>query len=153
MIERFVDEYRWLSNFTPVEVWLDGELYHSVEHAYVAAKTFNKDIRKEIQYLPTAGAAKKFGRLMVVRHDWNEVKVPVMTNLLRQKFSEPELAKKLIGTRNEGIVEGNSWHDNFWGSCQCENCGNKGLNTLGKLLMSIRESLVQLPLDFSGESV
>lgn len=37
------------------------------------------------------------------------------------------------------IVEGNYWHDNYWGNCTCDKCKNiEGQNKLGKILMKIR---------------
>ena len=40
--------------------------------------------------------AKGAGKKLVVRPDWNEVKVSVMDLLLRQKFAIPELRQKLL---------------------------------------------------------
>jgi predicted NAD-dependent protein-ADP-ribosyltransferase YbiA (DUF1768 family) len=60
---------------------------------------------------------------------------------LRQKFSKPEFISLLLNTSNREIIEGNYWHDNYWGSCTCDKCGNKGLNKLGILLMKIRKEL------------
>lgn len=63
-----------------------------------------------------------------------------MEEILRMKFTQnTKLRKRLLATRNERLVEGNTWHDNFWGECYCPHCENKvGLNHLGKLLMEIR---------------
>lgn len=148
MINRFIDEFRWLSNFVDAEVSFEGESYKSVEHAYVAAKTLNRAMRFEVAACPTAGVAKKMGKTMPLRPDWTQVRLEIMENLLRQKFSHPEFAEKLLNTGEQEIVEGNVWHDNFFGSCVCETCGNKGENNLGKLLMKIRGELIQIPLDF-----
>lgn len=41
-----------------------------------------------------------------------------------------------MATGNEMLVEGNNWHDKFWGVC-----GGEGENHLGKMLMHIRERL------------
>jgi hypothetical protein len=41
------------------------------------------------------------------------------------------------------LIEGNWWHDNFYGSCTCNKCVNKGENNLGKILMKIREELLE----------
>lgn len=150
-IEKFRGEYRWLSNFYPVDVALDGLVYPSVENAYVAAKSFDYDFRRVMQKV-TAGQAKQLGKLVSVRGDWNSVKVGVMRLLLKQKFSYPWFADKLCGTGDAEIVEGNHWHDNFWGACTCLSCviNFKPKNNLGKLLMDIREESRQRTLDFYG---
>lgn len=47
-----------------------------------------------------------------------------------------ELGNKLEATGDSLLVEGNWWHDTFWGVCN-----GFGENNLGKLLMKIREEL------------
>jgi len=131
----FKGEYRWLSNFWPAPVSYEGIDFTSTEHAYQAAKTLDLEERKRIATL-TAGEAKKAGKKLVVRSDWNEVKLSVMENLLRQKFAIPELRQKLLDTGEAEIVEQNTWHDVFWGVC-----GGIGENHLGKLLMKIRSEI------------
>lgn len=137
MIKCFQGEYRWLSNFWPCRVQLDGEFYNSAEAAYVAAKTTDTGLRKQIQNMAKPGDIKRFGRTIPLRPDWEEVKVPMMLDLLRQKFAAgSELGDKLLATRGRQIVEGNTWGDTFWGVCN----GN-GANTLGRLLMQVRNEI------------
>lgn len=138
-INNFHNEYSWLSNFYPVEVVLDGHRYPSVEHAYVAAKTVNHNLRHTISLLPTPGKAKTYGRKHVaLRTDWEEVKLSIMRNLLRQKFKGKYayLSNLLLETYPQELIEGNHWNDTYWGVCNGE-----GENNLGKLLMEIREEL------------
>ena len=40
-----------------------------------------------------------------------------MADLLRQKFSHPDLAVLLLATGDEDLVEINTWGDTFWGIC------------------------------------
>lgn len=148
MIKSFKDNYRFLSNFVPANVEFEGVTYPSTEHAYVAAKTKSEATRFEVLACPTAGAAKKMGKTIPIREDWEQVRLGIMENLLRQKFSIPEYKELLLETGVQEIVEGNVWHDNFWGSCTCNSCGNKGKNNLGKLLMKIRMEARQLSLPF-----
>lgn len=134
-ILEFKDEYRFLSNFYPA-------LGSTVEHQYQAAKTLDKDWARRILQSRTAGEAKRAGRNAPLRPDWDEVKIPVMRELLVRKFSNPELREKLVATANFLLVEGNWWHDNFWGKCYCARCHTKvGENHLGKLLMEIRNDI------------
>jgi len=143
MITRFFDEERYLSNFAPVEVVFDGETYLSVENAYQAAKTLDKAAREKIRN-GTPGQAKRLGRKIKIRDDWDEIKLRVMEALLRQKFLvDNGYGKKLMATGTQEIVEGNRWHDQFWGSCDCPKCGGGGRNYLGKISMIIRAELLR----------
>lgn len=137
-ITKFSGEYRWLSNFYPCNIYVDTVLYPSVEHAYQAAKTIHAEEKEVIRSSPTAGIAKKLGKHVTIRDDWEEIKIPTMANLLWQKFmSSTELANKLKETSGRQLVEGNTWGDTFWGVCR-----GTGSNHLGELLMSIRKVLL-----------
>lgn len=132
----FKEQHRWLSNFWPAEIKVNGIVYPTVEHAYVAMKTNDVELRKEISKLSTPGKAKSFGRQLIVRDNWDEIKVEIMYELLKLKFNIPELKEKLLGTNSSIIVEENTWNDTFWGVC-----AGKGSNTLGLLLMRIRQEI------------
>ena len=84
-IDSFRGEYRWLSNFWPCDIEFDGVVYPSVEHAYVASKTSDKNIRDKVLACKTAGDAKRLGRSFTLRGDWDEVKVGFMKNFVYQK--------------------------------------------------------------------
>ena len=85
-ISAFRGVNRWLSNFWPCTVYLDGLAFKSVEAAYVAAKTTDVNVRKTIQGLDTPGDCKRFGKKIKLRDDWDIIKLKVMEDLLRQKF-------------------------------------------------------------------
>ena len=134
MINNFkTPPYEFLSNFYPAIVCLDGELYRTVEHAYQAAKTLDLEKRKQIQSVIKPGYAKKLGKNVVLRDNWNEMKLTAMKELLIYKFSTYELRIKLLATLSEELVEGNWWGDTYWGVCR-----GQGQNHLGRLLMEIR---------------
>ena len=134
----FFSEYKFLSNFWPAEVVLDDRDYPTTEHAYQAAKTFDLHEREYVRSCCTPGDAKRLGRQVTMRLDWEEVKVDVMRNLLQQKFAPgSELAEKLINTQDLYLEETNTWNDTFWGVCN-----GKGSNVLGNLLMEIRRDLI-----------
>lgn len=139
-ISTFKGDYDFLSNFYPVQVVLDNHAYPSVEHAFQAAKTEDPVIREQIRLLPTAAKAKQAGRRVRIRSDWETAKIGVMRDLLKEKFSHQDLKEKLLATDGALLVEGNWWHDNFWGVCTCSKCP-PGLNHLGRLLMEIRTNL------------
>ena len=89
--------------------------------------------------------AKKAGRNLKLRSDWEEIKDRVMYDVCRAKFTMNDslrLADRLLATGDEELVEGNTWHDNYWGDCHCEKCKDiPGRNQLGKTLMKLREKL------------
>jgi ribA/ribD-fused uncharacterized protein len=149
-ITHFAYEYDFLSNFYTVTVHLDGAAYASTEHAYQAAKTLDPEKRRvlTLDYNPslTARKAKQIGQTFKLREDWDKVKVPIMRELLFQKFSG-DLKQKLLDTGDAYLEEGNWWHDVFWGVCHhkmegktCREPEHKayGGNHLGYLLMDVR---------------
>lgn len=141
VIDSFEGEYEFLSNFYPSEINIGGIKYPTVEHAFQAMKVADTRVRLKIAAAPTPGQAKRMGRSVDLRPDWEQVKMAVMQICLQKKFDIPELREKLLATGNAELIEGNTWHDNCWGSCHCPKCGNKGTNWLGKLLMNRRVML------------
>jgi ribA/ribD-fused uncharacterized protein len=136
-IESFTGPYRFLSNFEPCPIYYGGIHFYHVEGAYVAAKTLDLELRKEIATIVEAGKVKRKGRQIELCPDWEEEKLSIMESLLRRKFEQGgELAEKLLATNDAELIEGNWWGDVFWGVCR-----GKGENHLGKLLMKIREEL------------
>jgi len=130
----FQGEWRWLSNFWPCEVVLDGVTYPSTEHAYQAAKLMDPELRERVRWEVRPNDAKRLARSVPARTGWEEMKVGVMLDLLRQKFRHPKLRAKLLATGDCPIVELNWWKDFFWGVCD-----GVGQNMLGKLLMQVRD--------------
>jgi ribA/ribD-fused uncharacterized protein len=152
MINRFDGRYSFLSNFYPCKIEHQGITYPSVEHYYVAMKcnsnqTFDGvyytpvDFREMIAIVKSPGHVKKIGQKIKIRPDWDSKKLEFMTWAVNEKFKDPALKEMLLMTGNVDIVEGNYWHDIYWGQCSCEKCAGKGKNHLGKLLMEIRSEL------------
>jgi ribA/ribD-fused uncharacterized protein len=141
-VKGFFDEYRFLSNFWPCEVDLDGVKYPSTEHAYQAAKTLNPTEREAIRVAEKPGKAKRLGKAVKVRDDWDLVKVRVMKDLVTQKFQTFPLKEQLLGTGIKVLVEANSWGDRFWGATW-DRDGKVlvGTNALGVILMQVRDDL------------
>lgn len=140
MIDSFKAEYAFLSNFYMTLIYYEGIVYQSTEHAFQAAKTLNQDVRLEIAHLPTCAKAKAKGRQVNMRHDWEQVKNKVMLDLCRIKFSKNPLKSMLLSTKNEELVEGNTWNDKTWGRVK-ENGEWIGENRLGKTLMLVRDEI------------
>jgi len=126
------------SNFVASPVEMDGIVFPTVEHAYQAAKTLDMAERKRIASLPTPGKAKRAGRGVELRPDWEEVKYKIMKVLLYQKFSEEPFKGNLLGTEDAVIVEdASAWNDKIWGVGR----DGKGQNLLGRCLMEVRDML------------
>lgn len=134
----FTHEHRWLSNFHECEIYYEGIIYPTTEHAYQAAKSLDPSIRSKVARLATPAEAKKYSRTMVVRDDWKEVNMKIMYDLNYYKFTMyKDLKDKLLETGNMQLEEGNWWGDTFWGICD-----GKGENHLGKILMQVRKDIV-----------
>jgi len=136
VIDRFDGNNRWLSNFVHSPVLLDGMKFPTVEHAYQAAKTKDLYERSEILHVSSPGKAKRLGRRVTIRKDWDTFKLEVMEYLIRQKFNIPSFKRLLLSTGNAALIEGNNWHDTYWGVCN-----DSGHNHLGKIIMKVREEL------------
>ena len=138
-IDRFTGDHDFLSNFHPSPIEVDGILYPTVEHAFQAAKTSIPEEKQALAETATPGSAKHKGRKVQLRSDWEEVKVGIMEELVRLKFTtHGDLRAKLLAMGDAELVEGNNWNDRFWGVCR-----GKGQNQLGKILMKVRSELSQ----------
>lgn len=141
-IKRFVGPYRFLSNFYPATVMLDGMEYPTLEHAFQAAKSLNAADRRKIRLVSTPGRAKILGRAAILRPNWDKIKVGIMLRLVESKFEHHSLRQQLIDTNPAILVEGNWWGDDFWG---WDLRTGKGRNMLGLCLMMVRENALKGP--------
>jgi len=140
-ITSFKGEYAFLSNFFPASVPVGGKTYPTVEHAFQAAKTNDEEWKERIRLIPAtqAGKAKRMGRKVPLIEGWNEMRVGVMTSLVRRKFwVNDALCGLLLATGDKELYEGNTWNDTFWGICN-----GVGENNLGKILMRVRKEMAE----------
>jgi hypothetical protein len=95
-IESFRSEYHFLSNFALSPMTFSGKIWPTVEHVFQAAKTLDENEREQIRLAPSPGDAKKMGRRVKLRHDWERIKHTVMKRTLLLKFKQnPEFQKEL----------------------------------------------------------
>lgn len=142
IIRCFDGEYDWLSNFYLCDICYEGEYYTSTEAAFQAQKCI--DIKEKKLFLDLApGKAKRLGKKVKLRSDWEDVKERIMLKVLWIKFtSHDDLREKLLQTDNAYLIEGNYWGDQFWGVCPVDGePGRDGLNKLGQLLMLVRSNI------------
>lgn len=142
MVEYFKEEYGFLSNFyeLPEPIEYEGIKYHTVEAAFQAAKTLDEEQRYLMSQLPP-GKAKRAGRKLKLRDDWDQVKKDVMYELLKLKFTIPSLKAQLLAIDHLTLMEGNTWGDKYWGCVRDLNGNWTGQNWLGRLLMKVRQEL------------
>ena len=143
-IDGFDGEYRFLSNFySSPFVFADGYTYPSVEAGFQAQKA---PIIDRVKYTKCApNIAKRYGRKEKIDlAEWNSKKEALMYELVKAKFTQnPDLARKLVDTYPAMLTEINTWHDNIWGDCICARCSSRrGENKLGRILMKVREELI-----------
>jgi ribA/ribD-fused uncharacterized protein len=139
-IESFEGQYRFLSNFFYAPMNYEGHTYWSAEAAYQAAKCLNPE-DKELFLGKTAQEAKKLGRKIQIRPDWDDVKIDIMKDIVKTKFTQYSyLKEQLIKTKDEELIEGNWWGDTFWGV----DSNGIGENHLGQILMELRRELLNV---------
>ena len=142
MISEFDKEWAFLSNFYWSEIEFEGITYPTNEHFFQAMKTLDVNERRAIANCRTPGQAKRMGRRIALRPDWEDIKESVMLEGLCLKFADEQLADWLLETGDEELVEGTTWHDNEWGNCSCPKCAHiEGKNKLGRLLMQVRDMI------------
>lgn len=152
-IDSFTGEYRFLSNFgqisQPIPLW--DQLWRSSEHAYQAGKATTPGDFRWIRDAPTPLEAKRRGRIIAARPDWEQIKRTVMLQVVLAKFSHPDLRDRLIATGTATLIEGNTWGDGYWGAVPDGQTSETqlwnglsatplaGRNWLGRILMTVRE--------------
>ncbi len=146
-VKGFFGDFRWCSNFHMCDVYFEGNLYPSSEHAYMASKLENPVDRKPFIKIPDSGNkhwglscsdARKLGQTVELRPDWDTVKYDYMLRIVFEKFAaNPDLKELLLATGNKYLEETNSWRDSYWGV----DYQFGGSNNLGKILTKIRTIL------------
>ena len=142
VIGRFADRDAFLSNFSDHPVCWQDLTYPTAEAAFQAGKTLDPALRAEIAAAPTPARAKQLGRALALLPGWDDVRHTVMREVLAAKFTDPELAARLVATETALLIEGNHWCDQYWGCCTCpRHRATPGQNWLGRHLMDLRSHL------------
>lgn len=131
-IDKFCGQYAFLSNFYEAPVRIFGHRFKNSEAAFQAAKC-PEHMDKFCNLNPSE--AKRLGRNVKIRPDWEDIKYRVMWAVCFAKFlRNTDLQERLLNTENAHLVEGNTWGDTTWGVCN-----GKGQNWLGSVLESVRD--------------
>ena len=147
IIPEFKGEYAFLSNFyrKPIKFSTRGgpKSFPTAEHAFQASKykamggdlSDHEDYVTKVMKATTPTTARTIGKSApgLIIDTWDQMKIPVMREILMEKFAGNEMRDLLLATESAMLVEGNTWGDQFWGRCD-----KKGYNMLGVLLMEVR---------------
>ncbi|WP_234265660.1 NADAR family protein [Hydrogenophaga sp. NFH-34] len=136
----YEQDYYVLSNFSAFTLMWKGRRFDTSEAAYHWEKFPHlPHVQESILAAPSAHDAFKIaeGHGHVKRSNWDELKVGIMREILRQKvLQHTYVRRKLLSTGGRTLVE-DSWRDGFWGWGE----DGLGLNMLGRLWMEIRAEL------------
>lgn len=133
----FAEEFYFLSNFYNSKIlFKTGQSFLNGESAFQAMK----DPKRAHEFFNLQpNEAKRLGRKVKLREDWEEYKNEAMRKVVSRKFKgNSKLKKRLLETGDSYLVEGNVWNDKCWGVCNGE-----GENRLGKILMDVRNKLLE----------
>lgn len=140
-ITSFTGKNNFLSNFHICVFRYNEITWYSAEHAFQAAKCVHKIEYYKIRDAFTPSDAKRIGRIVTLRPDWDAVKYNIMKEIVTAKFEDERLRDKLLDTGNVELIEGNTWGDKTWGAVKDSAGRFQGENLLGKILMDVRREL------------
>ncbi|WP_333736270.1 NADAR family protein [Streptomyces sp. IBSBF 2806] len=131
-----------LRNEFPAPIALSNRTYPTVAHAYWALAVADEQRQVEILGAERPYDAQKLAEDSPLRDDWSQVRVAVMTRLLRAKFQQhPEFAETLMATGATRLIY-TEIGSTFWGQH-----GLEGRNWMGRLLELVRSELVAAKLN------
>lgn len=133
-------ESDFMGNCYPCQIKICGLEFPSAENAFQAMRSPDPDIRASFRYMTPYRAAYAGPRMRRSIPGWNDVRDDIMRQILKTKFSDPDLKRSLLSS--SGPIEiTNMRHENYWGSCACARCHNTGQNRLGRMLEKLRSEL------------
>lgn len=131
--------YGCFSNFAPYPFELGGRVWPTTEHYFQAQKFAGTEHEEAIRMVRSPMKAARMGRSRQrpLRSDWEQVKDEVMLAGLRAKFAQhADIRTVLLETGDAELVE-HTRRDRYWG----DGGDGTGRNTLGRLLMRVRDEL------------
>ncbi len=134
------EQFGCFSNFYPGPYEIDGKMWPTTEHYFAAMKTMDESQQEDIRKADTPLDAKRMGRVVTLRPDWDDVKFDVMLDALRAKFGNDAHLRGILLSTEDALIYEDSPYDKVWGTGEKGGVGT-GLNLLGKALMQIRTEL------------
>ncbi|MAG26482.1 Swarming motility protein ybiA [Candidatus Pacearchaeota archaeon] len=127
-------KYGCFSNFYPASFTLDEKLWPTTEHYFMAQKTLNPEKVEKIRRADGPREARRLGRIVELRPNWDNIKYNIMVKALHAKFTQNEhICEILLSTGDRSIHE--NCKDPWWGG------GPNfpgGRDLLGKALIEVR---------------
>jgi ribA/ribD-fused uncharacterized protein len=147
VIYKTKDAFGGLSNMAsgyPIQIY--ETCFKTSEALYQACKfPWHPDIQREIAAMksPMTAKMKAIKNSEFIRKDWDKIKVPIMRWSLNMKlcYNYEKFSALLLSTGNKAIVE-YSEKDIYWGARK-EKDQLIGTNALGRLLMELREKVIE----------
>lgn len=133
----FRGRYYWLSNDYLTKVEWEGVVYPSVSHAFAASGTNDVNVRERIRLAEDFSTVRELERMMTKNYAVEMNRIDILAQLIRLKFTVPELRKGLKNTKEQLLVHHNERGDTIWGVCN-----NRGYNLLGRVLMEVRSLVI-----------
>lgn len=130
-------EYYAFSNFSAFAIKWKGHFCLTSEHAYHTEKFEDEALKEAIRKTMSAHDSQKLSHEYKdsYRKDWNDVKLGIMKEILREKIRQhPYIMMMLLESGERELIE-DSWRDDFWGWGP----NKDGANHLGILWMEVRE--------------
>ena len=141
---RFKGRNSYLSNFYACRIHVWGREFHTIESAYQWKKCVHNNDRDTAEKMMATrtGLQAKYLRKSIrekahLRESWNRQRRSVMYALVAVKFRDRYLRKRLLSTGESQLIEWVKSKEGFWGALTYD--GRTGQNTLGQLLMQLRE--------------
>ena len=132
--------YYELTNFFLINILIDGKIWPSSEHYYLAMKFPDYPcIQEQIRGCATANLAFELvqKKTDLIHRNWHNINLNTMKRAVWAKFSQHQsLALLLISTQNKVLI---SKKNGIFGGAG-ENY--KGKNYLGRILMLVRDELI-----------
>jgi ribA/ribD-fused uncharacterized protein len=141
------EQYGCFSNFFEGPYEIDGQVWPTTEHYFAAMKTLDTGQQEDIRKASTPLDAKRMGRVVTLRSDWDDVKYDVMLDALRAKFGNSLKLKEVLLSTSDALIYEDSPYDKVWGTGEKGGVGT-GQNLLGKALMQVRQELSTGPDEF-----
>ena len=144
--------YGAFSNLYRRPIEFEGETYPTAEHAYQVGRPRRPEVRKWLLSAPSPALLAMAAHGLYhwdIAPGWSKIKFDRMRRVLRTKFTlQDDLRELLMNTGDARLVEvatvDNSTN-RLWGEVN-----GKGKNTLGVMLMDIREDLRVSSLPLRG---
>lgn len=137
------NSYGYLSNFSNFSFDYNGVRWKTSEHCYQASKYCSEAIVDRIRFSETPEEAFRISRQNSehIRDDWSEKKYDVMESIIVEKFDQNRKLAHFLLSTGDAVIKEHSSTDAYWG----DGGDGSGENNLGKILMTVRDSLKQKP--------